>query len=400
MMNTVLNRALRIAVGTAFIFGSCLCSSGKAGGKDLPAWSPGTLDIHAISSGRGECYFIICPDGTTILVDAGEMFTPSKKYAGVEPRPSADVRPVELYAGYIRSVLPAICRDSIDYALLTHHHSDHLGQRDSSGFVALFSEIPYRRIINRSDLKIPGGLDVNRSYRLNDSAASLDAYVSWLQDKDCEAFELGSDSQFRLRYDAERYPGFGIRNLCVNGKVWTGDGVLDMYPDGGLRENGASCGFLLHYGPFEYLSCGDAGNNGRVEIPLARSIGHPITAMKAHHHLSWNTMTPEMLSILRPLIVISESFYSHQPDEPTLRNVLDSGADVYLTGVCDSSLEDFPETFSRVRDYRGHFLIRVSRKGKRCRVFKLDDSSVTPRVIAVYDYTRPKSKYLRSQKSE
>ena len=355
----------------------------------LPSWTPGTLDIHAISSGRGECYFIIFPDGTTLLVDAGEMFTASKKYASVEPRPSADVRPVELYAAYIRSVLPSCCRDSIDYALLTHFHSDHMGQRDSSGIIALYSRIPYRRIINRVSCYDEGRNQVSlEAIRLKDSAASLESYLKWLKGKPAEAFELGSDSQISLRYAPLDYPEFGVRNVCVNGKVWTSDGILDMYPEGGMRENGASCGFLLHYGPFEYLSCGDAGNTGRVEIPLDKAIGHPITAMKAHHHFSWNTMTPEMLSILRPRIVISESFYSHQPDEPTLRNVLDAGADVYLTGVCDSSLENFPETFARVRDFRGHFLIRVSRRGHRCRVYKLDDSCQTPKVISRYEYPR------------
>ena len=42
-------------------------------GKVLPAWKEGYLDIHAINTGQGECTFFILPDGTTMLVDAGEI---------------------------------------------------------------------------------------------------------------------------------------------------------------------------------------------------------------------------------------------------------------------------------------------------------------------------------------
>ena len=42
-------------------------------GQVLPAWSEGELDIHTISTGRGECLFFILPDGTTMVVDAGEF---------------------------------------------------------------------------------------------------------------------------------------------------------------------------------------------------------------------------------------------------------------------------------------------------------------------------------------
>ena len=42
-------------------------------GKTLPLWSEGNLDIHFINTARGECCFYILPDGTTLLVDAGEI---------------------------------------------------------------------------------------------------------------------------------------------------------------------------------------------------------------------------------------------------------------------------------------------------------------------------------------
>lgn len=41
-------------------------------GAPLPDWEDGILDIHHISTGRGDAAFMIFPDGTTMLVDAGE----------------------------------------------------------------------------------------------------------------------------------------------------------------------------------------------------------------------------------------------------------------------------------------------------------------------------------------
>ena len=75
-------------------------------GQILPAWSEGELDIHFINTGRGECAFYILPDGTTLLVDAGELKkthnpNDSSSDAPVAQKPNADVRPYIVNAQYI-----------------------------------------------------------------------------------------------------------------------------------------------------------------------------------------------------------------------------------------------------------------------------------------------------------
>jgi len=42
-------------------------------GQPLPAWQEGYLDIHHINTGHGDAAFYIFPDGTTMLLDVGEM---------------------------------------------------------------------------------------------------------------------------------------------------------------------------------------------------------------------------------------------------------------------------------------------------------------------------------------
>ena len=40
--------------------------------RTLPAWTEGNLYIHHISTGRGNASYFVMPDGTTMLIDAGE----------------------------------------------------------------------------------------------------------------------------------------------------------------------------------------------------------------------------------------------------------------------------------------------------------------------------------------
>jgi hypothetical protein len=69
---------------------------------------PGTLDIHHLAYGRGNSTFILCPDGTTILIDAGtaddSLEVPSAQ------KPNANIRPGEWIASYILREMQAAGR--------------------------------------------------------------------------------------------------------------------------------------------------------------------------------------------------------------------------------------------------------------------------------------------------
>ena len=104
------------------------CSGNKARvGATLPAWSEGYLDIHTISTGRGECLFFILPDGTSIVVDAGEFSREGKNHANVAQRPNAETRPTKAFGDYIRHFNP---NEAIDYFNLSHFHMDHMGNAE------------------------------------------------------------------------------------------------------------------------------------------------------------------------------------------------------------------------------------------------------------------------------
>ena len=67
-----------------------------AAGQTLPHWQPGYLDIHGINGGRGEAFYFIFPDGTTMLVDAAGA--PQSEY-GYDFRPGRRRRPARLLHG-------------------------------------------------------------------------------------------------------------------------------------------------------------------------------------------------------------------------------------------------------------------------------------------------------------
>src|SRR3954454_11153891 len=92
-------------------------------GAPLPPWSRGTLDIHQISTGRGNAALLVFPDGTTMLVDAGAAGD-GQPIADTDPRPNA----TRTAGGWIVRYLQRMNVDRLDFALLTHWHGDHIGQ--------------------------------------------------------------------------------------------------------------------------------------------------------------------------------------------------------------------------------------------------------------------------------
>ena len=136
-------------------------ASAQTVGQPLPAWQEGEMDIHHINTGMGNAAFMILPDGTTFLVDAGaldptEARTQSPR--NTKAKPSAERQPGEWIARYIRKVSKA---PVVDYALMTHFHDDHMGTPTSvsrrsekgkyalAGITEVAEFVPVKKIIDR-----------------------------------------------------------------------------------------------------------------------------------------------------------------------------------------------------------------------------------------------------------
>jgi len=75
-----------------------------------PDWTPGYMDIHHISTGKGECIFAILPDGTTMMIDAGETGTDKRNF-----KPDGSRSSGEWISRYILRMMRPLPEKKIDY---------------------------------------------------------------------------------------------------------------------------------------------------------------------------------------------------------------------------------------------------------------------------------------------
>ena len=89
----------------------------------LPKWQEGYMDIHTIATGRGDATFIVMPDGTTLMIDAGD----NGKIKDPQ-HPDTTKRAGEWQAIYMKKVMEDLpSKTKVDYAMITHFHDDHMG---------------------------------------------------------------------------------------------------------------------------------------------------------------------------------------------------------------------------------------------------------------------------------
>lgn len=363
-------------------------------GRTLPAWSEGYLDIHTISTGRGECIFLVLPDGTSIVVDAGEFSREGNKHKNVLQRPNAQTRPTKAFGDYIRHFLPK-GKEAVDYFNLSHFHMDHMGNMEPeyvksaegdytlTGVMALYHHVPFREVIDRAygdydSLKVKAmSVKVMEEYKkfLNYHVAKGDIKAT--------QFELGAVNQFAMKYNAAAYPNFRIENICSNGYVWDNGKAVNVYEGirEKLRENAASCGFVIRYGAFDFLTAGDIGDYHDLELCVAKAVGQ-VEAVKAHHHLSPHSMCQPSMEVLRPQTLVATSFYVReiQPDKSKFGYIDNLGCDIYCTSVGESLLEQYPEQYAICKATSGHNVIRVAPGGKSYMVYTLDDTDSKYRI--------------------
>tara|TARA_R110002096_G_scaffold183757_12_gene361931 strand:+ start:14882 stop:16156 length:1275 start_codon:yes stop_codon:yes gene_type:complete len=407
----------RIVLSIVALFFALSSGIAQTVGEALPAWTEGTLDIHEISTGRGVSTFMMLPDGTTMLFDAGEFTETDQAWRiprYIAEKPNETRTAGEWILRYISKLLNQSSYKQIDYAMPSHFHRDHMGQITSSspkskngdyalaGMTLVGDSIPIRKVLDRGWPDYDYLTDPNDATLIN-----YKAFLQWQVKNNglvAERFKPGSNSQIVLKNNPKRYPEFEVRNLAANGEVWTGVGTntrnhfpplntlaKEDYPN----ENISSLALRLSYGKFDYFTGGDIAGialEGKpswydIETPIAQAIG-PVEVSVLNHHGYIDSQNAFFVQTLRPQVWIIPVWDSAHPSPMVYRRLRSEflypgKRDIFATGMHEAN-KLVVVGLDELASDNGHILVRVSPKGDVFHVIVLENSNENMIVKSVH----------------
>ncbi len=377
-------------------------------GEPLPRWSAGMLDIHQISTGRGNAALVILPDGTTMLVDAGAA---GDGIPETDPHPDASRAPGEWIARYVARHLPD-ARAGLDYALITHFHPDHFGAvtprtpLDASGSYRLSGitqvgdAVAIRTLIDRGwpsyDYPAPLTDSGVANYRRFTAARRSRGMTT-------ERFIVGSRVQIAQRHDPSRYANVEVRNIVGNGDLWTGSGdstratfppLTSLAQADWPNENMCSLGVRITYGRFRFFTSGDLQGTAdpgfpawhSVEAAVAGVVG-PVDVHVVNQHGSMGEESEPYLRALASTVLIIPSWSPSHPAPDVLKRIVNSRFPpaerfVFATDLRDATRAVIGQRAGSI-GATGHVVIRVEPGGARYWVMVTDNRNESDVVLVV-----------------
>jgi competence protein ComEC len=225
-----------------------------------PQWARGKLEVSALDVGQGDSLFAVFPGGKTMLIDGGGAFGGFPGHAlsaGIDPGEEA-VSPYLWSRGF----------RSLDVVALTHAHQDHLG-----GLTAILENFRVGTLWIGREVSSP-------------ALAKLE--------------EFAKERRIPIEHE-------------LRGRSFSWDGVEGVFfwpasvevADGAQAKNDDSLVLQLRYRDRSMLLTGDAEKQSEHEI-LAQNPAQALHAdvLKAGHHGSKNSTSPEFLAAVRPQVGI------------------------------------------------------------------------------------------------
>jgi beta-lactamase superfamily II metal-dependent hydrolase len=249
----------------------CGCIFGLLGGNAL--FAAQNLEIYWIDAEGGAATLIVAPSGQSLLVDTANK-TPDDRDAK------------RIFAAAQQAGLK-----KIDFLLITHFHSDHIG-----GMAALAKMIP-----------IGMYLDHGESVEMNRPRVAADY----------KAYEELSAGKRRILKAGDQIPlkGVGIDVIMSAGQAITkplkGAGAQNaacasFQPHGPEQDpdNDQSVGFVLQYGKFRFIDMGDLTWNYEQKLVCpANLIGHIDLYQTTHHGLE-RSNSPQFVWAIAPTVAV------------------------------------------------------------------------------------------------
>ena len=382
--------------------------SGSRSRRGLPGPSTSIRSTPDAATPR----FLIFPDGTSMLLDAGDGGNLPPR--GTPPKPDASRTPGEWIARYIRHMLAHDASPALDYGYLTHFHDDHMGHPAPAsktarggykltGITEVGDLIPIKLMLDR------GWPDYNYPAPLNDATVTnYRAFLDWQRKNNgmqVERLKPGRKDQIVLRRDPAKYPNFEVRNIAANGEVWTGVGtntrahhprIADLKPEEYPTENMCSMVIRVSYGKFDFYSGGDIPGVHRdgaplwndMETPVAQAVG-PVEVSVLNHHGNRDSQNGFFVASLRPQVFLIPVWSADHPGHDVLdrmysERLYPGPRDVFATNMLEANRLVIGPLLDRLKSAQGHIVVRVDPGGDTFRVIILDDSAESYRVKAIY----------------
>jgi beta-lactamase superfamily II metal-dependent hydrolase len=231
---------------------------------------PATLDIYWIDVEGGAATLVVTPQRDAVLMDTGW--------------PRADARD----AGRIQAAMRDAQITEIDYLLVSHFHSDHVG-----GLAALAERVPIGQIVDHGD-------SVERDRE--QGQALWEAYLTVAEarrrtvepgDKlPLRRIEFSFVASHSAFIDAlERRPPNRLCETAVAGPIDQG-------------ENGKSLGYLLSLGGFQFANLGDLSPNHEYDLACPENRLGVIDLYQVPHHGGGGAARPELTWALQPTVAV------------------------------------------------------------------------------------------------
>lgn len=222
------------------------------------AFSGNDFQFHVINVGQGDCFLIKLPDEKVLLIDCGEQ----EQYPIVK--------------GYLNEFLAREKLSQIDYLILTHQDSDHLGCASN--------------IIQEFDVKFVYRPKVYSSYEFENGLVINDYYI----------FNTEIFNNFTISlYQKNIAFGFNEKGVMMYGENYTVE-FLSPNEDKYSASNNYSAVIMLNVADKKILLTGDATE--KIEKTLIEEFGDTLKSdvLKISHHGSATSSCQEFLDKVKP----------------------------------------------------------------------------------------------------
>jgi competence protein ComEC len=252
-----------------------------------PAIAPGWLEVSAIDVSQGDSILIVFPTGETMLVDGGGFPGMSRMTRKPNLEIGEDVVSPFLWSRRIKR---------IDYAVLTHEHSDHM-----DGLNAILDNFHPKQLWTGAELDTPDWA------HLRQNAARDRVQIRALRSSD-PPIKIGAAT---------------VRILAP----------LPDYEPGENASNNDSLVMEITYGSRSVLLTGDAEQGIEQQLVAAGQL-KPVTLLKVGHHGSRTSSSEEFLDAVKPQFALISAGYLnqfHHPHPTVLSRLADRHAMVLRT---------------------------------------------------------------------